>query len=143
VELLVLLDLEVSRELAQQGRLARVGVAGERDQIEPGVASALPAVLFGLLDPLEFVVDPADLGLDVPLATLVVLAQPHEPGVFLALGEARLRLRSGQFVPELRQFDLELCLPGLGALAEDLEDQRESVDDLDAVGQELPRLYIW
>jgi hypothetical protein len=78
-------------------------------------------VLVGFFDLVELVADTRDPGFDVPFAALVVLAQPHEPGTLVAFRETRLRLGAGQLVPQLRELDLELGLPRLGALAKDLE----------------------
>ncbi len=71
---------------------------------------------------------------------LVVLTETHEPRSLVALCETRLRLDAREFVAQFREFDLQLCLPGLGALAEDFENQPEPVDDLRPVGQSLAHI---
>ncbi len=86
---------------------------------------------------LEFVADAGDTGLYITLAALVVLAQPHEPRPFLALGETGLCLSPREFIAQLREFHLQLGLSGLGALAEYLQDEGEAVVDLDALGESV------
>jgi hypothetical protein len=86
-------------------------------------------------DGVEFPLDAGDLGFDVPFAGLVVLAQPHEPGSFVPLGQGGLRFRPREFVPQFRQFDLELCLARVRPLAEDLQDEGKPVDDLRILGE--------
>jgi len=51
--------------------------------------------------------------------------------MLLAPGEADLGLDTREFIAEFGEFDLELGLPGLGPLAEDLQDEREPIDDFD------------
>ncbi len=135
VAVVVLVDGEFGRQLSHQRGFAGVGVARQRDQVEPGVAALLTAGLFFLCDRFQLVADLRYLAFDVALDALVVLAEPHEPGALVALREAGFRLRARKLVPQLREFDLELCLSGVRPLAEYLEDEREPVDHLDPRGE--------
>ena len=137
VEVLVLVDVHVLGEPAQERRLPRVRVARERHQVEAGLPAGVPALGLRLLDLLQFVADAGDLGLDVLLAALVVLAEAHEPRPLVALRQTRLRFRARQLVAQLGELHLELCLPGLRALPEDVQNQPEAVDDLGAVRELL------
>jgi hypothetical protein len=56
------------------------------------------------------------------------------------LGEAGLGLGPREFVAQFREFDLQLGLPGLGALPEHFEDEREPVEHVHVVGQLSPHV---
>ena len=130
-----------ARDAVEQARLARVRVPRDRDR-RHGIALAIGALgLAGGLhaddlpaQPRHARVDATPVELDLRL-TGTARAHAGACAADLATGLARHRLtpaaQAGQQVLELRELDLRLALTALGVLAEDVEDDRRAVDDLD------------
>src|SRR6185503_20323577 len=129
-ELILHVDVR-TRERVEEGRLAGVRVADERNLV--AVAAALPLDAALAHDSLEFALQLGD-----PLANPTAVdfelrfaraprsdaaAEPRQVGP--QAGEAR------QEVLELRQLHLKARLPGTRAAREDVEDEPASVHDLD------------
>ena len=116
----------------EQRRLARVGVADERDRrhrlfLTPlaQLRSALPHLIDLALNRLNADANPAAIGFELRFtrsACADAAAEPRQRGA-----------RSGQprqQVFELRELDLPLALARPGATREDVEDQLRPIDDL-------------
>ncbi len=117
----------------EQGRLAGVGVADQGDHRigHPPARAAMQATgaLDGLelaLDPPDALVDPAPVELDLAFARAAQEAEAAALPLQVGPGPDQARALIGQG----RQLDLQAALLGLGAGAEDLEDQTGPVDDL-------------
>ena len=117
-------------ERVQQGRLAGVGVAGERDARERGALAAGAHHAAVALQPRQAAAqrrDPvageAAVGLDLGLARAPGADPAPEP---LEVGPQAPHPR--QVVLELGQLDLELALGRVGVVGEDVEDDRGAVD---------------
>ena len=120
-------------EAVEQGRLAGIGVA---DQGHDGIGHALAGFTVqaaGAPDAGQLLLDPYDpLGDPAPVELELALAGPTEEAEAAALA---LEVGPGAYQPralvgERGQLDLEHALAGMGALAEDLQDQAGAVDDL-------------
>ena len=120
------------RQGIQERRFPGVGVPHDGDDGETPPLPADPALPPGLLDPLQLlfqVVDPIPeapaVDLQLGLAGARAADPPRKPGETRVLpGEA------GESVLELGELHLDLPLPAVGALGEDVEDHLGAVDDL-------------
>src|SRR5699024_1291812 len=127
-------------EPVEQGRLAGIGVAGDRDGGHRAAESGGAAGVAVGLHPLDLALELGDARVDAATVELDLrLTGPagphtHAPGRLTA-GLTGHRLtpatEARQEVLELRELDLGLALAALGVLGEDVEDQRGPVDDLD------------
>ena len=125
-------DVLASGERVEQGRLARVRVADDRDTRDvaavarpSGRLALAPDVSDALLELLDALADDAPVGLELGLARSTGPdAATRSRQVCPETRQAR------QLVLELGELDLEAALVGAGMLREDVEDQPAAVDDL-------------
>ncbi len=120
-------------QAVEQGRLAGVGVADQgHDRIGHAPArlamqaAGAPDAGQLLLDPHDPLGDPAPVELELALARAAQEAEAAALALEMGPGAHQPRALVG----ERGQLDLEHALAGVGALAEDLQDQAGTVDDL-------------
>jgi hypothetical protein len=123
----------------QQGRLARVRVAGERNggqggALPPGShhGPVSPHTLQPAAQSRDSVSGEAAVGLDLGLAGAPRADPAVDPPGAQALEVRPQAAHPGEVVLELSQLDLELALGRVGVVGEDVEDHRRAVDHRDA-----------
>src|SRR5690606_16213986 len=123
----------------EQGRLARVRVAADRDDRDLALAAATPpepAVVGEVGEPALEQLDALARAAAVDLELGLAGTAATEPGLATRTrGEPRhhrvLLDEARQRVAQLGELDLELAVPTRRVLREDVEDQHRAIDDLE------------
>ncbi len=119
-------------EPVEQGRLPRVGVAHERDRRDPPAQAGLALHRPGLVELIEVALELGDPPQDAPAVDLE-LGLTGTPGADARALLAELdaaTAQAGEAVAQLRELHLQHALLAGGVLGEDVEDQRDAVDDV-------------
>jgi hypothetical protein len=126
------------RERVEEGGLARVRVAADREDRDLAVGAALaaqPAIAGECFEPLLEELDALACAAAVDLELRLAGAAAAEPCLPTGTGgQARhhrvLLDEAREGVAELRELDLQLAVPAGRVLREDVEDQHRAIDNL-------------
>src|SRR5262245_6471519 len=117
------------REAVEQGRLARVRVADERDVRDLATLARLPLCLARRCQPLEVLFEFGDAAQEATAVDLELrlsgTARVDAESLLAELETATAQVR--QPVAQLRELDLHCALLAGRMLSEDVEDQRDAV----------------
>ena len=139
-EELVLHEDARAGEAVEQGALAGVGVASDRDARDAALAATLALRVAGRLHALDVAAQLGDLRVDAATVELDLRLTGAARADALTASHPTTGLPGHRLTPttqareevlELGELDLGLAFPTLRVLGEDVEDQRGPVDDLD------------